>query len=197
MRPGTAEETPPDQQLHYWRNSKNKKSLSTSIYAIVTVSAGLFDGGGELGQSSPHDGVEVGEEQNRAGQLGRHLPQHLQRAVQRRAARPRPRRRGLDHRPVGVGVGEGHAELDDVGAARVEEAQRLRRGSQVGVAGGDVRDERRLLITSHTHQSPPVRITSTSVPRTHLWVHSSNARGAEERTYLALCLEPGHGLRHG
>ena len=50
----------------------------------------------------------------------------------------------LDDRPVGEGVGEGHAKLDDVGAASVQEPQCLRRGGQVGVAGGDVRDERRL-----------------------------------------------------
>jgi len=50
----------------------------------------------------------------------------------------------LDDRPVGEGVGEGHAKLDDVGAASVQEPQRLRRGGQVGVAGGDVGDERRL-----------------------------------------------------
>ena len=50
----------------------------------------------------------------------------------------------LDDGPVRVGVVEGHAELDDVGAAGVQESQRLRRRGQVGVAGGDVRDERRL-----------------------------------------------------
>jgi len=50
----------------------------------------------------------------------------------------------LDDGPVRVGVGEGHAELDDVGAAGVQEPLRLRRRGQVGVAGGDVRDERRL-----------------------------------------------------
>ena len=50
----------------------------------------------------------------------------------------------LDDGPIGVRVGEGHAELDDIGAAGVQEPQRLRRCGQVGVAGGDVRDERRL-----------------------------------------------------
>jgi len=50
----------------------------------------------------------------------------------------------LDDGPVGVGVGEGQAELDDVSTAGVQEPQRLRRRGQVGVAGGDVRDERRL-----------------------------------------------------
>ena len=58
----------------------------------------------------------------------------------------------LDDGPVGVGIGEGHAELDDVGAAGVQEAQRLCRRGQVGVAGGDVRDERRLLSRT-PHQS--------------------------------------------
>jgi hypothetical protein len=54
----------------------------------------------------------------------------------------------LDDGPVGVGVGEGHAELDDVGTACIQEPQRLRRRRQVGVAGGDVRNESRL--SSHT-----------------------------------------------
>lgn len=120
-----------------------------------TLHTSFFGCGGEVGGTSPEDGAEVGEEHHRAGQLRRHLLEHRQDGLRRGAGGERPRRGGLDDGAVGIGVGEGHAELDDVGAAGVEQPQRLRRRPHVRVAGGDVRDERRLLNDEIQHNSAP------------------------------------------
>ena len=57
-----------------------------------TVYTGFFGGGGEVGQPPPDDGDEVGEEYHRARQLRRHLLEHRQHTVRRRATRQRSRR---------------------------------------------------------------------------------------------------------
>ena len=65
----------------------------------------------------------------------------LQRLAQRHAALQRPQPRGLDGRAVGHGVGEGHAELDQVGACRRQRLDHGERGRGIGIPGHHEGDE--------------------------------------------------------
>ena len=67
---------------------------------------------------------------------------HRQRLLQRLPRLQRALPGELDGDAVGHRVGEGHAELDDVGAGRGQGGQDRGRGGEVGVAGGDEGHER-------------------------------------------------------
>lgn len=121
-----------------------KNHLRQRRRQLFTSYTGLSGCSGEAPRSPPRDWVEVREDDHRAGQLRRHLLQHRHHGVRCHAGRERPRSGCLDDGAVGVGVGERHADLYDVGTEGVEDPERLRRRGQVGISGGDVRDERRL-----------------------------------------------------
>ena len=60
-----------------------------------------------------------------------------QRLGERRAGLERAQARGLDRRPIGHRIGEGHAELDHVGAGRRQRLQDRERSRKIGIAGHD------------------------------------------------------------
>ena len=85
-------------QLEVVLHGFTPEGTSASIREVgdyQTIYPGFFGSSSKVGQSPPDDGVEVGEEHNRTRQLRRHLLEHRQHAIRRRAARQRPRRRGL------------------------------------------------------------------------------------------------------
>ena len=53
-----------------------------------------------------------------------------------------PLRRGLDHRPVGDGIGEGNPDLDHVRACRDNRVEQARAGLEVRIAEHQERAER-------------------------------------------------------
>src|SRR5699024_589211 len=59
------------------------------------------------------------------------------------AMRQRPFAGGLDHRAIRHGVGEWHAELDDVGAARNQRVHDVDGGVGVWITRGNVRNQGR------------------------------------------------------
>ena len=66
---------------------------------------------------------------------------NLQNIFERGAVVQRPFGCTLDYRPVGHGIAEGHAQLDD-GRARVNSSESyIARGGEVGIAAGEVGDE--------------------------------------------------------
>jgi hypothetical protein len=44
--------------------------------------------------------------------------------------------------PSAIGIGEGHAQFDDVGAARHQRAHQRQRQGGIGIAGGNEGDQR-------------------------------------------------------
>ena len=85
-------------QLEVVLHGFTPEGTSASIREVgdyQTIYTGFFGGGSEFSQPPPDDGVDVGEEHHRARQLRRHLLEHRQHTVCRRAARQRARRRCL------------------------------------------------------------------------------------------------------
>jgi len=85
-------------QLEVVLHGFTPEGTSASIREVgdyQTIYTGFFGGSSEFSQPPPDDGVDVGEEHHRARQLRRHLLEHRQHAIRRRAARQRPRCRGL------------------------------------------------------------------------------------------------------
>ena len=76
----------------YGFTPEGTRGIISEVGEYQTVYTGFFGGGGEVGQPPPDDGVEVGEEYHRARQLRRHLLEHRQHTVRRRATRQHPRR---------------------------------------------------------------------------------------------------------
>ena len=65
----------------------------------------------------------------------------MKRAFDAHSRFERPHRGGLDGGAVGHGIGERHAQLDDVGADAGKLLQDFERAFRIGIAGGDERDE--------------------------------------------------------
>jgi len=85
-------------QLEVVLHGFTPEGTSASIREVgdyQTIYTGFFGGSSEFSQPPPDDGVDVGEEHHRARQLRRHLLEHRQHTVCRRAARQRARRRCL------------------------------------------------------------------------------------------------------
>ena len=68
---------------------------------------------------------------------------HLQRLLQRHAGLQRAQARRLDRRAVRHRIGEGHADLDDVGARLRQRLDDVERGFGIGIAGHQEGDESR------------------------------------------------------
>ena len=77
----------------------------------------------------------------RVGIAGTEGAHQLQRLLHVLAALERALGRGLDGGAVGHGIGERHAELDQVGAGGGQAVEDLLRRGVVGIAGGDEGDE--------------------------------------------------------
>ena len=71
----------------------------------------------------------------------RNLRARFQRLLQGHAVVQRPQAGGLDRRPVGHGIAEGHAQLDHIGAGRRQAFQDFQRGIEIRIAGGGEGDE--------------------------------------------------------
>jgi hypothetical protein len=68
-----------------------------------------------------------------------HIGQHV---AQADAVLQRPLAGALDDGTVGHGVGERHAQLDDIGAGLGHGQQQVDGGARMGIAGGDEGDQR-------------------------------------------------------
>ena len=87
-----------------------------------------------------HERIEVAEQHERHARLrARH---ELEQPVEVHAALERALRARLDDRAVGHRIGERQAELDDVGAGVLQRVHQVDGALDVGVAGGDVRNQR-------------------------------------------------------
>ena len=75
------------------------------------------------------------------GVVGAELGDHGEGAGEGGAGGEAAEPRGLDGRAVGHGVGEGHADLDEVGAGGGHAAQDFHAGGGVGVVGFEEGDE--------------------------------------------------------
>ncbi len=78
----------------------------------------------------------------RAGVAFAESPHHGQHLHEADAGRQRAVAGLLDHGSIGRGVGEGHAELDDVGTCFGHALHELGRDVGEGEAGGDIGDQR-------------------------------------------------------
>ena len=102
------------------------------------VDAGRFRVRGEALDAVAHDGIEIGERDQRNLALRTHRPRDGENVVHRGSALQRALRGGLDYGAVGDRIGERHAELDGVRARLGEGKDDVGRGA---VAARDVGDE--------------------------------------------------------
>src|SRR5690606_2591437 len=94
---------------------------------------------------------------------------HVQRLRQCLAALQRPLRGELDGRAVRHRIGEGHADLDEVGAGAGQRLQDRERGFGIRIAGRDEGHERRAALgaaggkapVDTAHQNCPPRMSAT------------------------------------
>ena len=116
--------------------------------------------GGEkaLGPVGEHD-IGVGHEHHRDGHIPAHLPDQIKDFV-RGGARLQGAEVGpLNDRSLGSRVGEGDAQLDEVGSICGHRADGSSGGPQIGVAAGDERNERLAVgkgLCNVTHGDPPL-----------------------------------------
>ena len=90
------------------------------------------------------DGIDIAHQQERLRHAGRtQAGGQRQAAGQGHALLQRHLRRVLDRRPVGQRVGEGHAQLDQIGAGRGDRTHHRLGGGDVRVAEGEVGHQRR------------------------------------------------------
>ncbi|MNN41327.1 hypothetical protein D3C81_1554410 [compost metagenome] len=93
------------------------------------------------------DRVGVAHQHHRGFGIGlAELAHPLQHLRQRHALRQRALGGALDHRAVGHRVGERHAQLDHVGAARHQRVHQRHGQAGLGIAGGDERNQALLLL---------------------------------------------------
>jgi len=81
--------------------------------------------------------VVAHEDDRRRRLLAAEVAHELKRLLHRLPGGERAQRGGLDRRPVGHGIGEGHAELDHIGAGAGQRLHQSERGRGIGIARRD------------------------------------------------------------
>src|SRR6185312_1124215 len=93
---------------------------------------------GEFRRAIGMDGIVIAHQHDRRGLVAlAKLLDHLKHLGHGRAGLQRAHRRGLHGRAVRHGIGEGHAQLDHIGAAGGQLLQNGEAGLHVRIAGGD------------------------------------------------------------
>ncbi len=111
-----------------------------------TVDSRVCDRRAELRIPHPHDGIEIGKDDEASLRTPANVPGQREHLLQRGPVAQSPFAGALDYRPIGHRIAEGNTEFDDV-RARINGRQRdVTRSSEVGVAAGEIGDKRRSIL---------------------------------------------------